>query len=158
MLLFTLWFKRNEFDIRILLDRTSPNSSRINRLDSLEWGRLTVYSLEKKVQLCIVHMVRHILKYVSWKTRKEVAAALKLAYACATVEQASQAMDEFETVLGKDFPPILQSWWRNWVLFRSLTIHRRFVKCFTRSMQLSLSTRAFSRLQRTVDHFQATKP
>ena len=29
-----------------------------------------------KVQLCIVHivhMVRHSLKYVSWKTRKEIA-------------------------------------------------------------------------------------
>jgi transposase-like protein len=32
---------------------------------------------------------------VSWKTRKEVAAALKSIYACTTVEQASQAMDEF---------------------------------------------------------------
>lgn len=51
-------------------------------------------------------MVRHSLNYVSWKTRKEVAAALKSVYACATVEQASQALDEFETVWGKDFPKL----------------------------------------------------
>jgi len=73
----------------------------------------TVYPLAK-VQLCIVHMVRHSLNYVSWKTRKEVAAALKSIYACATVEQASQALDEFETVWGKDYPSIVQSWRRNW--------------------------------------------
>ena len=54
------------------------------------------------------------MNYVSWKTRKEVAAALKSIYACATVEQASQAMDEFETVWGKDYPSIVQSWRRNW--------------------------------------------
>jgi putative transposase len=59
-------------------------------------------------------MVRHSLNYVSWKTRKEVASALKSIYACATVEQASQAMDKFETVWVKDYPSIAQSWRRNW--------------------------------------------
>ena len=34
------------------------------------------------VQLCIVHMVRHSLNYVSWKRRKEVAADLRRARAC----------------------------------------------------------------------------
>ena len=58
----------------------------------------TVYPLAK-VQLCIVHMARHSLNYVSWKTRKEVAAALKSIYGCATVEQASQALDEFVGIL-----------------------------------------------------------
>lgn len=36
------------------------------------------------VQLCIVHMVRHSLNYVSWKRRKEVAADLKRIYTSAT--------------------------------------------------------------------------
>lgn len=30
------------------------------------------------VQLCIVHVVRNSLNFVSWKTRKEVAADLRL--------------------------------------------------------------------------------
>jgi putative transposase len=57
----------------------------------------TVYPLAK-AQLCIVQMVRHSLNYVTWKTRKEVVVALKSIYACARVEQVSQAMDVFETV------------------------------------------------------------
>jgi putative transposase len=62
-----------------------------------------------KVQLCIVHMARHSLNSVFWKTRKEIAAALKSIYACATVEQASQDLDAFESVWGKDYPSIVQS-------------------------------------------------
>jgi putative transposase len=66
------------------------------------------------VKLCIVHMVRHSLNFVSWKKRKEVAAALQSIYACATVEQSSQSLDEFETLWGKDYQTIMQSWRRNW--------------------------------------------
>ncbi|MDH0373752.1 IS256 family transposase, partial [Comamonas aquatica] len=36
------------------------------------------------VQLCIVHMVRHSLNYVSWKRRKEVAADLRRIYTATT--------------------------------------------------------------------------
>lgn len=47
----------------------------------------TVYPATQ-VQLCIVHMVRNSLRFVSWKQRKEVAADLKLIYQSATAEQA----------------------------------------------------------------------
>lgn len=67
-----------------------------------------------KVQLCIVHMVRHSLNYVSWKMRREVAADLKSIYACSTIEQAAAALDAFEERWGKDYPSIGQSWRRNW--------------------------------------------
>src|SRR5215471_10262704 len=39
---------------------------------------------EAKVQLCIVHLVRASLNYVSWKERKQVAADLKAIYRAAT--------------------------------------------------------------------------
>ena len=39
------------------------------------------------VQLCIVHMVRHSLNYVSWKLRDQVAADLKRIYQSATAEE-----------------------------------------------------------------------
>lgn len=48
------------------------------------------------VQLCVVHMVRHSLNYVSWKMRKKVAANLRAVYAAATLEAARVALDEFE--------------------------------------------------------------
>lgn len=37
-----------------------------------------------QVQLCIVHMVRNLLKYVSWKQRRAVAADLKTIYSAPT--------------------------------------------------------------------------
>jgi putative transposase len=66
------------------------------------------------VQLCIVHMVRHSLNYVSWKLRKAVAADLKLIYQSATVAEAELRLTEFEEKWGEDYPPIVQSWRRNW--------------------------------------------
>lgn len=66
------------------------------------------------VQLCIVHMVRNSLNFVSWKTRKEVAADLRLIYQSATVEEAEQRLSEFEAKWDDRHPPIAQIWRRNW--------------------------------------------
>ena len=67
-----------------------------------------------QVQLCIVHMLRHSFKYVSWKQRKEVAADLKTIYQAPTVEQAEMNLSEFESKWDKTHPSISQSWRRNW--------------------------------------------
>ena len=66
------------------------------------------------VQLCIVHMVRHSLNYVSWKRRPEVAADLKRIYTAATADEAEQRLAEFEARLDSEYLPIGQSWRRNW--------------------------------------------
>ena len=66
------------------------------------------------VQLCIVHMVRHSLNYVGWKLRREVAADLRAIYTAATVEEAEQKLTAFEAKWDEDYPPIGQSWRRNW--------------------------------------------
>ncbi len=67
-----------------------------------------------QVQLCIVHMVRNSLKYVSWKERKEVAADLKTIYQAPTAEQAEINLADFEAKWDKTHPSIGQSWRRNW--------------------------------------------
>jgi putative transposase len=67
-----------------------------------------------QVQLCIVHMVRNSLKYVSWKQRKEVAADLKIIYQAPTAEQAEMSLMDFEEKWDKTHPSIGQSWRRNW--------------------------------------------
>lgn len=69
---------------------------------------------ETQVQLCIVHMVRHSLNYVSWKQRKEVAADLKTIYQAPTVEQAEIQLEKFETKWNTSHPAIGKSWRRNW--------------------------------------------
>ena len=66
------------------------------------------------VQLCIVHMVRNSLNYVSWKMRAEVAAGLKRIYTCATVDEAEQMLGGFEDKWDDAYLPISQSWRRNW--------------------------------------------
>ena len=67
-----------------------------------------------KVQLCIVHMVRHSLRYVIWKKRKEVAADLRAIYQAATVEEAEEYLEAFATKWDKEYPTISASWRRNW--------------------------------------------
>lgn len=66
------------------------------------------------VQLCIVHMVRNSLNFVSWKVQKEVATDLKLIYSATTVELAEQRLSEFEAKWDKDYQSISLSWRRNW--------------------------------------------
>ena len=66
------------------------------------------------VQLCIVHMVRHSLNYVSWKLRKGVAADLKTIYSAATVDEAQIRFQEFDEKWGADYPTIVKSWRSNW--------------------------------------------
>ena len=69
---------------------------------------------ETTVQLCIVHMVRYSLNYVSWKRRPEVAADLRLIYQSATAEEAELRLGEFEEKWDAEYLPIGQSWRRNW--------------------------------------------
>lgn len=70
---------------------------------------------QTQIQLCMVHMVRHSLKYVSWKRRKEVAADLKTIYAAPTVEQAEINLEEFSRKWDSEYPSISPSWRSNWV-------------------------------------------
>ena len=69
---------------------------------------------ETQVQLCIVHMVRHSLNYVSWKQRKEVAADLKAIYSAPTVEEAEYYLEQFEEKWNASHPTIGKSWRSNW--------------------------------------------
>jgi putative transposase len=73
----------------------------------------TVYP-QTAVQLCIVHLVRYSLNYVTWKLRKAVAADLRAIYTAATVAEAEARLAEFEAQWSSDFPSIIQSWRRNW--------------------------------------------
>jgi len=67
-----------------------------------------------KVQLCIVHMVRNSLKYVSYKDRKELAGDLKKIYQAKTQEEAEDALTEFAEKWDKKYPHISQMWLKHW--------------------------------------------
>ncbi len=67
-----------------------------------------------QVQLCLVHLVRFSLCYVSFKDRKAVAADLKLIYRAATIEEAEHKLSEFSEKWDARYPSIAKSWRANW--------------------------------------------
>jgi putative transposase len=69
---------------------------------------------EACVQLCIVHMVRNSLRYVSYKDRAKVAADLKQIYRCTTAQEARTELAKFREKWDKQFPSIGESWENNW--------------------------------------------
>jgi putative transposase len=73
----------------------------------------TVYP-QTKIQLCIVHMVRNSLKFVSWKDRKAVAADLRKIYQSLSVEEAEQELTAFAGIWDEKYPTISQCWHRHW--------------------------------------------
>ena len=72
-----------------------------------------------QIQLCIVHMVRNSLKFVSWKDRKKVVSDLKTVYQASTEEQAQTALTEFEQRWNEQYPMIAKSWRSNWTRLRT---------------------------------------
>lgn len=66
------------------------------------------------VQLCIVHLVRNSLKFVSFKERKAVAGDLKSIYQAPTLSAAEQALKEFGERWDAKHPMISKSWHRHW--------------------------------------------
>ena len=69
---------------------------------------------QTRVQLCIVHMTRNSLKYVSYKDRKAVATDLKKIYGANTESEAEQALVEFGEFWDKQYPTISKSWLSHW--------------------------------------------
>jgi len=73
----------------------------------------TVYP-KAQVQLCIVHLVRASLNYVSWKQRKRVASDLRRIYSAPTAEAAGRELDAFAAQWDATHPTISQIWRRSW--------------------------------------------
>jgi putative transposase len=67
-----------------------------------------------QVQLCIVHMVRNSLRYVSWKHHKALVRDLKTIYRAATREAAEEALEAFCATWDPIAPLIGKHWRANW--------------------------------------------
>jgi putative transposase len=66
------------------------------------------------VQLCIVHLVRAALKYVTDKDSRPVAADLKAIYQAASVTEAEQALARFAAKWDGKYPTISKQWRLRW--------------------------------------------
>lgn len=75
------------------------------------WPRATV-------QTCVVHLIRASMRFVNYKDRKKVAAALKGVYTAPTAEAAETALLEFEaSELGQRYPATVSTWTAAWERF-----------------------------------------
>ena len=75
---------------------------------------------QTNIQLCIVHMVRNSLRFVSWKDYKAVTRGLKEIYQATTEENALKALDIFEKEWLNKYPKIAESWHNHWPNLRSI--------------------------------------
>ncbi|MFT5549826.1 MAG: putative transposase [Candidatus Azotimanducaceae bacterium] len=69
---------------------------------------------DAKVQLCIVHRVRHSVKFVPWKDYKELTSDLKGIYRSITETQAQLELYRFSDKWDGRYPQISKSWRENW--------------------------------------------
>jgi transposase-like protein len=69
---------------------------------------------QARVQLCIVHLVRAALRYVSHEDSKDVIADLKKIYTAATVLEAEQELENFAQAWDGKYPTIAKVWRAKW--------------------------------------------
>jgi putative transposase len=116
-----LWVSANEgakFWLQILteLKNRGVEDILIACVDGLNGFTEAIESVYPKTetQLCIVHMIRNSLKYVSYKDRKELVGDLKCIYKATTEEVARDALAQFREKWDERYPLIGELWERNW--------------------------------------------
>ena len=112
-----------------------------------------------QVQLCIVHQIRHSLRYVNWKQRKIIATDLKLIYGAATRAEAEQALEDFAIKWDVEHPTISRSWRANWerlcVFFDYPTEIRKAIYTTNAIESLNASLRKITKTRRSFPNDEA---
>ncbi len=117
-----MWLEQNEgakFWLRVMteLKNRGVEDILIAVVDGLKGFPEAILAVfpETTVQTCIVHLLRLSLDFVSYKDRKEVAAALKAIFRAVDAAEAETALAAFEAgPWGTRYPAIGQSWRRAW--------------------------------------------
>jgi putative transposase len=66
------------------------------------------------VQLCIVHMIRTSLKYVSWKDDRAITHDMRKIYTAASEDAARRALEAFAKQWNDKYPTLAPIWERHW--------------------------------------------
>ena len=119
--LLGLWLSENEgakFWLSCLTDLKNRGLSDIfvACIDGLSGFAEAIHAAypQTSVQLCLVHLVRAALRYVSSEDSQAVARDLKKIYQAATVLEAEQALDEFAQAWDDKYPTIAKQWRAKW--------------------------------------------
>lgn len=119
--LLGLWMSENEgakfwMSVMTELENRGVQDIFIACIDGLKGFPESIINVFPKtqVQLCIVHMVRNSLKYVSYKHKKAVAKDLKKIYQSITAEEAHMELEAFANTWDDTYVAISRMWSRNW--------------------------------------------
>jgi transposase-like protein len=119
--LLGMWIERNEgskFWMGILneLKNRGVKDTLIAAVDGLTGFPEAINAVfpDTEVQLCMVHMVRNSVKYISYKDRKAVTSDLKEIYLAPSEEAACNALDRFGEKWDGKYPTISRSWRNRW--------------------------------------------
>lgn len=119
--LLGLWLGENEgakFWLACLTDLKNRglNDIFVACIDGLSGFAEAVHTAypQTQVQLCIVHLVRAALRYVSSEDSQAVTADLKAIYQAATVIEAEQALEKFAQAWDAKYPTIAKQWRAKW--------------------------------------------
>ena len=69
---------------------------------------------QTEIQLCVIHQIRHSLKYVTSKDQKSFMADLKLVYRASSKDLAEHHLLELDEKWGKKYPAVIKSWQTQW--------------------------------------------
>jgi putative transposase len=116
-----MWFQANEgakFWMQVLTDlkQRGVNDILIACVDGLKGFPEAIEAVfpATTVQTCIVHLIRHSLKYVPRKQYEQVAKDLRPIYTAIDADQALLALEAFERKWGQQIPVIGQAWRSAW--------------------------------------------
>jgi transposase-like protein len=86
----------------------------IASIDGLKGFPEAIAQVFPEIQLCVVHQVRHSLKYVVSKEQKAFMADLKQVYQATSLDLAEHHLLLLDEKWGKKYPAVLKSWHTNW--------------------------------------------
>jgi putative transposase len=116
-----MWFQENEgakFWMQVLteLKQRGVQDILICCVDGLKGFPEAIEAIfpQTVVQTCVVHLIRHSLKYVPRREREQVARDLKPIYTAVDADAAQVALEAFDEKWGQRFPVITQAWLNAW--------------------------------------------
>ena len=90
------------------------------------------------VQTCVVHVIRNAMRFVSYKDRRKVAAAMREIYTAPSLEGAELALKDFDAKFGEQYPGAIDTWqlaWNEFVPFLDYPVELRKIVYTTNAIE-----------------------
>jgi putative transposase len=156
-----MWFQANEgakFWMQVLTDlkQRGVNDILIACVDGLKGFPEAIEAIfpATTVQTCIVHLIRHSLRYVPRRHYEQVAKDLRPIYTAIDADAALHALESFEEKWGQQLPVIGQAWraaWEHLTPFMAFTPEVRRVIYTTNAIEAL--NRQLRKAVKTKGHF-----